>query len=687
MASGGRQEGERYRAIFERLADVALVVEPESGRILAANARARELYGISGAGAGISQISGQPSVERGQLLRALRGPVWYETAHRGAGGGEVAVRVSAGPVDWDGARSVVCTVREDSGCGIDAALQGVVREVGVGRRALSRAIPGVVFYVDDAEGLEPLPYMSPCVEGLLGFSPEEWLADGNLFLKILHPEDRERVLTTAVRARMAREPLEMEYRMISRDGRVIWVRDASAPVEEEGRVRWWGVMIDITGLKLAGEGERGEALHDDLTGLLRRELLLELISRALARCPEDGALPAVLYLDLDGFRLARDALGEEGARELIRATGRRISSSLRDRDSAARTGDDEFAVLLEGVRDAAGAARFTRELERKLRRPLEIGGTDVLVSASIGISLGRTGAAPEELLLEAETAASRIRDRGGAGCGFFEMEEEVRAFGQLRLEADLRRALECGGVELLFRPRVSLRGGTPRLIGAEALPSWEHPERGRIPPAELFEIAGETGLEEQLRRMVLREACHRALAWSEAVAGDAISVGVALSERMVPALVGLLARLLPEGGTDPRALVLQISEGALMGAPEGMERSLDHLKRLGVRLELCDFGAFGVSISHLCRLPVDSVKIHRSLLAGLGSDPASRVAVGSAVTLARSLGFEPVADGVERDAQVETLLELGCTTMQGSRFAGLLPGWRLDDLLSARGGC
>ncbi|MBX6762865.1 MAG: EAL domain-containing protein [Rubrobacteraceae bacterium] len=676
MAGRDRQGGDGYRALFERLAEAALVIDPESGAVLAANARARELYGLRG-GASLSRLSDRPDEERRQLLRALRGPLGYEAVHRGEDGERFIAETSASPVDWRGVRAVVCLVREITG---RRRMEMDLRRTERRYRSLVEETPGVVFYVDDAGGLEPRPYMSPYAEKMLGFSPEEWLADENLFLKLLHPEDRERVLTASVRSRMTGEPVEIEYRMISRDGRVVWVRDASAPVEEDGGVRWQGVMVELTALR--EERPFGEPPRDPLTGLPGREIFLDRLSRALLHRAGSG-LPAVFHLDLDGFRLAGDALGEEGSGALLRAAGRRISSSVREMDTVARLGEDEFAVLIEDVRDAADAARLARKLEREIRHPFTVEGADVLLSASIGVSLGRTGVSPQEMLLEAEAASSGVKARGGAACGFFDAEEEARAFERLALESDLRLALDRGEVELLFRPRVSLRDGILRVVGAEAFPSWEHPEHGRLTPGELFEVAGTAGLEEDLRRMVLEEACRRAVLW--AGRGATPFVGVALSGRMVPGLVGLLARLLQGGGLDPRTLVLQIPEAALVSAPNGMERSLAHLKRLGVGLEICGFGVGGLPLSHLGKLPADSVKIDRSLVEGLESDASCRAAVGSAVALARALEVEPVADGVERGGQVEALRVLGCTTLQGNLFAGLLPAWRLDEMLAPGG--
>ncbi len=541
-----------------------------------------------------------------------------------------------------------------------------------------------VIAVIDAAGVAR--YVSPAIAAVLGYRPEERV--GASAFDLAHPDDREPVrLRFAAVLRAPRQPITTELRVRHADGSWRHVEVTATNLLDEPSVG--GIVLnyrDISERKAFEEQLRHRAFHDPLTGLPNRALLLDRLGHALARAARDGSGVAVLFLDLDRFKVVNDSLGHQTGDRLLVAVAEGIVECLRPEDTAARLGGDEFIVLLEDVRDARDATRVAERIAACLRAPLTLAGHEIAVTASIGIALAAAGRGrPDELLRDADLAMYRAKARGKARYEIFDASMNARALERLALEADLRRALERGQLRLHYQPQVELATG--RIAGAEALARWEHPERGLVPPGEFIPLAEETGLILPLGWWALEEACRQARAWGRDAGGAAgdrpptISVNLSARQFQQPGLAAGVARVLCKTGLDPRRLHLELTESVVMEPAEATIATLQELKAQGVRLAIDDFGTGYSSLSYLKRFPVDLLKIDRSFVAGLDRDAEDTAIVGAVVTLARALGLAVAAEGVETAGQLARLRDLGCDLGQGRYLAEPLAPEALGDLL------
>jgi len=523
---------------------------------------------------------------------------------------------------------------------------------------------------------------------IFGRAPQDAAPSYATFLAAVHPDDRARVDRAAEEALGAGAPRSLEYRVVRPDGDIRVVHDRShVVVDADGRQRRVGAVLDITARRALEERLQHQAFHDALTGLPNRALLLDRLDHALARGAPNGAAVGVLLLDLDGFKHVNDSLGHAaGDRLLVAFAARLPGCGLRPGDTLARLGGDEFAVVLEGLTDPGEAARTAARIVASpvLWAPYPLDGREVSVHASVGVAVGRAGATdPGGLLREADTALYRAKAAGKGDYAVFDPAMNAAAVARLELEADLRRAVEQGALALAYQPLVALADG--RVRRAEALVRWDHPARGPVPPGRFIPLAEETGLIRDIGRWVLGTACRQAAAWRRDHGDRAPVVCVNLSAREFqdPELAAAVSRALRDAGLDPAGLELEITEGVLMGDAPGTLATLWQLKDLGVGLAVDDFGTGYSSLAYLKRFPVDTLKVDKAFVDGLGTDAEDTAIVGAVVGLAHALGLAVVAEGVETAAQAAGLIRLGCTLAQGYHFARPLPAAALAALLVA----
>jgi diguanylate cyclase (GGDEF)-like protein len=449
----------------------------------------------------------------------------------------------------------------------------------------------------------------------------------------------------------------------------------------------WQANNELT--REIGERTRAEAelsrlaFYDTLTDLPNRALFLDRLDHALSRADRRHNIVGVLFLDLDNFKVVNDSLGHDVGDLLLKAVADRLRQSLRIGDTVARFGGDEFTILLEDLDHPDDAVATAERIVDVIRQPVLLESTEVVPSFSIGIVLGTPGDDhPDELLRNADLAMYRAKVNGKARFEIFDQSMNADAMERLELEADLRRALERQELRLHYQPIVSLETGQIRAV--EALARWQHPRRGLISPLQFIPIAEETGLIIPLGRWVLEEACRQVRHWqlTHPEARDLL-VSVNLSGRQFQnaRLVDEVGQILRESGLAPDCLQLEITETAVMKDASAALDTLHQLKALGVKLAIDDFGTGYSSLSYLRQFPVDTLKIDRSFVDGLGRETQDTELVRSVIAMARSLSLAVTSEGIETTEQLAQLQELGCDRGQGFYFARPLPPEQFGDTI------
>ncbi|MGZ5331406.1 MAG: putative bifunctional diguanylate cyclase/phosphodiesterase [Solirubrobacterales bacterium] len=437
----------------------------------------------------------------------------------------------------------------------------------------------------------------------------------------------------------------------------------------------------------AEERTRHEALHDPLTSLPNRTLFLDRLEHALVQSRRSDRSVAVLFLDLDQFKLVNDSLGHAAGDELLAAVAPRLEEALRPGDTIARFGGDEFAVLIEAVETEHDAIRVADRIAESLARPFVVRGREHFVSASIGISIAVDVEDPEALMRDADAALYRAKERGRGGYEIFDEVMRSRVLDHVQTENDLRRALQRGELELHYQPIVDLRNG--EIVMFEGLLRWRHPQRGLLGPAAFIPVAEETRLIVPIGRWVIEEACRRAAAW-QAIYPDSAPLGVAvnLSARQVadPELVSCVGRAVRQSGIDPSALRLELTETTLFEEGEDPAAGLGALRALGVMLVLDDFGTGFSSLGYLKRLPLSGIKLDRSFIVNLTEGGEDAVIVRTVTRMASALGLDVCAEGVETAQQLAAVRDLGCSHAQGFYFGHPAPAAEITQQLERRAG-
>jgi Amt family ammonium transporter len=516
-------------------------------------------------------------------------------------------------------------------------------------RSMAAAAPNGVFAAD-ARG--SVSYVNERLADILGRDGEALL--GHRWLAAVPPSERGVERTPPAELRIRRP-----------DGAERWVRVRWTAVGD-GPAGYVGSVEDVTEEKLLAENLAHQALHDALTGLPNRVLFVDRLTHALARTRRAGTdAVAVLFLDVDRFKVINDSLGHEAGDTVLVDVAARLARVLRPSDTVARFGGDEFTVLCDDVAGEDEARVIAQRIVDVFEdEPFVLGGRDVYLSTSVGLAVAHGELDhPEDLIRDADAAMYRAKERGRARFELFDAEMRAHAVARLEVETALHRALDHGELRVHLQPFVDI--GRGEVDGYEALVRWEHPARGLLEPAEFIPLAEETGLIVPLGRYVLREACATAAGWSDACA----TVAVNLSARQLaqPDVVEVVAEALAESGLVPERLCLELTESAVLEA--GAAETLHRLKALGVRLALDDFGTGWSSLAHLRAFPIDVLKLDRSFVSGLGTEPQDTAIAAAVIALGHALGVRCVAEGVETAAQLAVLEELGCDTGQGFLFA------------------
>jgi len=467
---------------------------------------------------------------------------------------------------------------------------------------------------------------------------------------------------------------QLEKRLRHKTGQDIWVLTSASVVRDGGGkpTHFIFQIQDITERRRAEEQVHFAAFHDALTGLPNRVMLSERMSLAVERAKRRRDYEfAVLFIDLDRFKVINDSLGHPAGDQLLIEIARRLESCLRPADTVARLGGDEFAILLDAAEGAYHPTTVAERIQEKLSMPFNLGGHEVYTSASIGIAFSITGYdSPDDILRDSDTAMYRAKANGKARHEVFDREMHTRAVERLKLENDLRRAVERNEFEVHYQPVLDMAAG--RIKGFEALARWRHPTHGLVPPADFIPLAEETGLIIPLGLQILRQSCAQARLWQRLFTADPpLTVSVNLSARQFqqPDLVEQVERILHETGLPADSMFLEVTESTVMENAGQAEKLLSGLNDLGIRLALDDFGTGYSSLSYLHRFPFDALKIDRSFVSQMGDDLESNKIVKTIMTLASELGIGVTAEGVETERQRNQLMNLGCRYAQGYLFS------------------
>ena len=547
-------------------------------------------------------------------------------------------------------------------------------------RALVEGVP-VAAYRWEAGSAGRCLYVSPQIEAMLGFPPAQWMADPELWLQRIHPDDRAQVMSDEGDAKKS-GLLDNEYRFLHADGHIVWVRDqARWVVDDDGEACFEGVFADVTERKRAELELTHTAQHDPLTGLVNRRQFTRELEQELSR---QGSAFAVLFVDIDRFKLVNDGHGHEAGDALLREAARRLQAALREDDVLSRFGGDEFTAYLPSC-NAGCAEIVARRILATLAEPFRVARGEVYVGGSVGIALSSGDSrTATDLIRDADVAMYAAKQGGRGRFELFDTSLREASARRVEIVSALHRALELEEIELLMQPIVDLADG--RLAGVEALLRWRRGTRV-VPPLEFVPLAEEAGLIAEIERFALAEACRMGLELS-ALHREPVAVSVNVSPRhaLQGDLAGSVEHALRSTGFDPGSLLVELTESERIEDVDGLANVLGAVRELGVSVALDDFGTGWSTLGLLRRVPFDALKIDRSFTAGLPESRSDRALVAAIVTLARSLGVPAVAEGIERPEQHAWLREVGCDLGQGYLFARPSTVAQLGDWIAGRAG-
>lgn len=460
-----------------------------------------------------------------------------------------------------------------------------------------------------------------------------------------------------------------ERRLVRKDKRSIWVRNSATILHRDGKpAEIFVICEDITERRYAIDQLHFQATHDELTGLMNRRRLETQLSETVASCLETGVPAALFFLDLDGFKLINDTLGHHAGDAVLCQTADLLSEALDDGDILARFGGDEFAIIVRDARDRAALERKATGLLTTLRK-CHPAGCDLYLGASLGIAIcPEDGHDAGTLLQSADSAMYESKRQGRNRFSFFTTDIREGAEERLRIESNLQAALESNEIFAVFQPQYDARSG--RLVRFEALCRWKSAKLGYVSPSRFIPVAEQNGTIIEIGRFMLRSACNEAYCWQQAGSDITVAVNVSPVEFSRPGYVQSVAEILRESGLDPRRLELELTESVVMRDLEQSIERIGQLHALGIQISIDDFGTGFSSLSYLSRMPIDAVKIDRSFIRDLDSNPQSVSMVRSVIEMAHAISLRVVTEGIEKETQAEVLRRLSCDEVQGYLYGG-----------------
>lgn len=530
-------------------------------------------------------------------------------------------------------------------------------------------------------------YLNSAAEKVFGRSVAEFIENINLLHDIVHPEDRA-LVEKAYKTLPLQERQDIEYRIVWPNGEIHWIRARTRLIRDGmgNPLSINGIATEITEYKRIQAQLEFDALHDGLTGLSNRNLLIDRIERAIARSRRQKDTHfAVLFLDLDNFKEINNGLGHLSGDRLLIEIGHRLQQVQRQEDTLARIGGDEFVVLIEDLTRTDEAVAIAERIQQALKRPFALDGREICITSCIGITIGGTDSHYQhavDLLRDADTALYRAKARGQGHCQVFNPEMHAQALRRLQVESDLRRAIERQELRVHYQPIICLATG--QLQGIEALVRWQHPVRGLISPGEFVPIAEETGLILAIDYWVMQSACYQLRRWQEQhPALDQLSVSVNLSANHFShsGLLEFLDRVFAETGLSANSLKLEVTESAVIENPESARRLLEALRERQVQVCLDDFGTGYSSLSYLHCLPFNVLKIDRSFIKELTAKTGNQEILKAIINLGLILNMNVVAEGVETLEQLAKLKNFNCPYAQGYWFSKPIDSQEMTSLL------
>ena len=539
----------------------------------------------------------------------------------------------------------------------------------------------LVSYIDAPDESATAVYVSPQIEELIGYTVEEWMGDADLWPRILHPDDRARALAENARHNETGEPFQLEYRLLHRDGHVVWVHDQARVVRDErGKiVASHGVLLDITARKRADEQLAFRTYHDELTGLPSREMFEELVELSVARARRHEGAVAVLCVDLVDFRLVNDSLGHRAGDGLLVAVADRLREATRETDLVARRGGDQFLLLLADLdRDETGpdgavlrAESVAQRVHESLAEAFSVDGTEVYIGAGVGISLfPRDAEDAAELQRNAETAMFEAKRTGGRNY-VLSGGADADSGARLHFVTRLRKAVDAQRWTLYYQPVVDLEDG--RMVGVEALIRWIEPDGTIIPPNDFIPLAEELGLIERIGDWVVRELTYQVSAWQELDIDLEVGFNLSPHQFWQPDLADRIQREFRTGGVDPSKVLVEVTETSAMMDPDRAQVILRELTEAGFSIAIDDFGTGYSSLSRLRHMPVRVLKIDRSFVSNVHQDRQAGSIVTAFLELASGLDLVTLAEGIETSEELAFLRERGCKLGQGFYFSKPVP--------------